>query len=162
MGEKYKAQQVHPDSEEWCVWVGDSYMKQDCKFDAECLAEICNRAHAAGLATAQAELDTLRNEIASLTRLDWTGTLCDRLNMIARRHGWNPCRNGEEGAALAVVVDSYCASAEAELAALRAKWEALAGVLRWVSENTSDENTSQYIRAMTITLTDSTHALEEE
>ena len=133
MGEKYKAQQVHPDSEEWCVWVGDSYMKQDCKFDAECLAEICNRAHAAGLATAQAELDTLRNEIASLTRLDWTGTLCDRLNMIARRHGWNPCRNGEEGAALAVVVDSYCASAEAELAALR---EALVGVIKEADRET--------------------------
>ena len=133
MGEKYKAQQVHPDSEEWCVWVGDSYMKQDCKFDAECLAEICNRAHAAGLATAQAELDTLRNEIASLTRLDWTGTLCDRLNMIARRHGWNPCRNGEEGAALAVVVDSYCASAEAELTALR---EALVGVIKEADRET--------------------------
>ena len=160
MGEKYTVRQ--DGSGAWQVWNGlDTCLRpQALACDAEALADALNSAHAAGLATAQAELDTLRNEIASLTRLDWTGTLCDRLNMIARRHGWNPCRNGEEGAALAVVVDSYCASSQAELAALRAKWEALAGVLRWVSENTSDENTSQYIRAMTITLTDSTHALE--
>jgi len=136
------------------------------------LAHALNLAHAAGRATAEAELDTLRNEIASLTRNDWTGTLCDRLNMIARRHGWNPCRNGEEGAALAVVVDSYCASAQAELAALRAKWEALRGECnkaRYAEEVCDDETASDEMMEEAVaelkaarTLTDSTHALEAD
>ena len=111
----------------------------DTRFDLrEAIAAALHEAVESGLATAQAELAKVKTE---------NEVMAKNLARSDRCYAENFDTLGK---------------VQAELAALRAKWEALAGVLRWVSENTSDENTSQYIRAMTITLTDSTHALEEE
>jgi len=69
----------------------------------------------------------LMDENARLTRerdanakLDWTGTLCDRLNSMAREHGLEQCSDGQTGAALADRIHGLLGTYRAEKNALPA------------------------------------------